>query len=163
MALGLDPSKEIVLRLRWLPCEPLRAGSALPQQAFYDPETFRAGRLDDALWPAFRFNFSQLSLQTPDLYFYRLVRLFNTPLVSMSPKDARTTQYALWGGRAPAGADGKGYCHLWYFRAQADDALIALEYGYDGIFTVRSEQRSLVELAEIHREITRAMFDPASL
>ena len=159
MSLGLDPEKTLVIRLGWLPCQPLKGSDALPTQAFSDPEALRAGPVDESMWPVYRFNFAQLAEQTPDLHFYQLVRVFNTPLVSMSPKDARTTQYALWGGRAPAGAEGKGYCHLWYFRALTDQALIALEYGYDGIFSVRSDARSVAELGEVHALITRAMLD----
>jgi hypothetical protein len=159
MALGLDPDKELIIRLGWLPRAPLRGDAALPTAAFRDEAAFRARPLDEALWDPYRFNFAQLAKQTPDLHFYRLVRLFNTPLVSMSPKDARSTQYALWGGRAPAGAEGQGYCHLWYFDDQADRALVALEYGYDGRFAVRSDCRSPDELQRLHAEIVSAIFE----
>ena len=157
MPFGLDPERELVMRLGWLPCQPLRGSSALPRQSFCDAETFRQVAIDEALWSGYRFGFAQLAEQTPDLHFYQLVRLFNTPLVSLSSKDARTAQYALWGGRAPAGADGTSYCHLWYFRAQVDQALIALEYGYDGNVAMRCDQRSLVELKEAYSMMTLAM------
>lgn len=156
MAHGLDPDKELVLRWNWLPERPLPLDQRLPVLAYRDDAAFRPTTStfdpqDPELLGAYRFNFSTLAKQSPDLRLYRLVQLFNTPLFSMTTRDAGRSSFAYWHGKSPEMPGDHQHAHFWFFRDGRDQDLVVLEYGFDQGLVLRSESKS--------RDVMRRLYD----
>lgn len=165
MSLGLSPDRELVIAWRWLPRAPLPPGAAFPSRRVRFPELFRGEPLVDGAgeWAAYRFNFAQLAKMTPDLALYRLIRLFNTPLSTVSTREAGHAQWAYWQGHVQtiAPLPGAEACaHLWFFDDQTDGDLVVLEYGFDGELTLRSEKKGEAVLKGRYEAIVARVRSP---
>ncbi len=142
----------------WRPKAPPALESALAQRKVRRPALFRAGGLEGSAveWAAYRFNFAQLAKMTPDLALYRLVRLFNTPLLTVSTREAGHANWAFWQGHVqpivpPAG--GVAGAHLWFFDDASDGDVVVLEYGFDGELTLRTALKPLQQLERRYAQI----------
>lgn len=152
-----DASRHLTVGWRWIPVPPLPIGDRLPPESYRDDAAFRAVEHPEALRPAFRFSFPQLAQETPDLHFYGLIQLFNTPLFSMTSREAGRSSFAYWGGAAPCFIGEQRFAHFWFFEDQIDRDFLALEFGFDGGFVLRSRLKDARELAVRHAEIVRRM------
>lgn len=151
---GLDPSKELVLRWQWLPVPPLPLQSALPGTPVDDDAAFGRALPDDAAEDAaYRFSFPQLARMTPDRRFYRLMQLFNTPLMTVTSREAGRSQFAYWGGTMQAMMDDHRYAHFWFFRDQTDGDLVVLEHSFTAMLRVRSATKTEPALRLVLAEI----------
>ena len=138
---------------KWIPTKPLALNTALPGTVATDFETFRALRIPESERPAFLFSFPQLARQTPNLHFYRLIQLFNTPLLCLDSKDMGHHDFAYWKGVRPKVQMRNNYLYFWFFSDQNDDDLIVVEYGFDGGLTLRSEKKPAAKLQAFYQEI----------
>jgi hypothetical protein len=157
LAQGLKPEEWLVMQWQWLPRAPLPLDSALPATAVCDDAAFRAASQDPRLEPVYRFSFAPLAAQTPDLHFYRLVQHFNTPLLTMSRKDAGRSRYAYWQGETPAERIKGGFAYFWFFDDRSDGDLIVLEYDFDGRFTLRSARKTAAALRGYYDAVCRKL------
>lgn len=152
-----DASRHLIVAWRWLPVPPLPPSERLPTRQFRDDAAFRAVAHPEALRPAFRFSFPQLAQETPDLHFYGLIQLFNTPLFSMTSREAGRSSFAYWGGTSPCFIGEQRFAHFWFFEDQLDRDFLALEFGFDGGFVLHSRKKEAEELAARHAEIVRRL------
>lgn len=161
MAYGLDIEQALGLKWRWLPVPAWPLDRGLPPIMIDDPVVSGEPRpaFDEAGAPTcdegrvFRFSFPQLSVETPDLRFYRLIQIFNTPLLSVTTRDAGRTAYALWHGKQHATREDGRFAHLWFFKDETDGDDVVLEYGFNGAFRAYSRVKSPVELTARYRTI----------
>ncbi len=148
-----DASRHLVVEWQWLPEPPPGLERPLPTTSFRDDPAFRGVAVAESERAAFRFSFTQLALGTPDLHFYRLIQLFNTPLLSLTTRDAGRSQFAFWRGAAPTFRDEFRSAHFWFFRDQTDRDLVVAEYAFDGGLVLYSEKKPAAELARRHAQI----------
>jgi len=144
----------LVMTWQWLPVPPWPLTRPLPARSHRDDLAFLAGTLaDEAAMAAFRFSFPQLARQTPDLRFYRLIQLFNTPLRSLTTRDAGRSGYAYWQGRIPSFRDEFRWAHFWFFEDANDRDTVVVEYGFEGGLTLWSEGKNDADLAARYARI----------
>lgn len=156
MAHGLDENLLLVIQWRWTPVPPLPLTEALPPVAHRDDALFLATEPPVAEMASFRFSFPQLAKQNPDLRFYRLIQIFNTPLLSLSTRDAGRNAFAYWRGVPPmAFRDEFKWAHLWFFKDGDDGDDLVVEYGFEGGLTLHSRLRTRQELVTRYAEICR--------
>lgn len=161
MSHGFRPEDLLVIQWRWLPRPPVPLGEALPVAAKWeDAAQFRTSAQDERLWPLYRFNFTQLSEQTPDLSLYRLVQHFNTPLISLSRREAGRHRYAYWQGDTPLDRMRDGYAYFWFFDDQNDGDLIVLEFDFEGRFVLRSQLKKIGDLKPYYDAICEKINAP---
>lgn len=153
MAQGLDIHNLPTLRWRWIPEQPVPLNEALPKTFYRQDNLFFAAAPAKEEEVAYRFSFPQLSRQTPDLRFYRLVQILNSPLSCLDSRDMGRSDFAYWEGVRPAVDMRNGHLYFWFFRDQNDNDLIVAEYGFDGSLTLRSERKSTAQLASFYEEI----------
>jgi hypothetical protein len=159
----LNPDRELVIQWQWRPRPPLPSSEALPQRTARQPELFAPISGSDAEWAAYRFNFAQLAKMTPDLRLYRLVRLFNTPLSTMSTREAGHAGWAYWQGHVQAitpVAGGEACAHLWFFDDGRDGDTVVLEYGFDAQLSLRTLVKPREQLDKRLREIAARVHAP---
>lgn len=152
-----DASRHLTVGWRWLPVPALPVDQRLPLTNFRDDAAFRSVDHPESLRPAFRFSFPQLAQATPDLHFYGLIQIFNTPLFSMTSREAGRSSFAYWGGTSPCFIGEQRFAHFWFFEDQVDPDLVALEFGFDGGFVLHSRNKSATELAARHAEIVKRL------
>jgi hypothetical protein len=141
-----------------MPEKPLPLDQPLPDTCITDDALFRgsdAAMSGDSGLAAFRFSFPHLARQTPDLQFYRLIQVLNTPLLCLDSRDLGRADFAYWRGTRPAVQMRANYLYMWFFRDQNDQDLITAEYGFDGSFTLRSERKTTPELRGFYEELCR--------
>lgn len=149
MTLGLIPENELVLRWQWLPEPAPPLDLPFAERTARAGETFLAHDPSPQEWAAYRFNFAQLARLTPDLRLYRLVRIFNTPLLTMTTREAGHAQWRYWHGKIqkltpPEG--GEPVAHLWFFADQSDGDHLVVEYGFDGTLAMRTQTKQMQAL-----------------
>ena len=102
---GLDVDAQLIMRWQWQPMPPVKLDMPLPQQYFYSDSTLLSVQFDAiksaGLVSAYRFSFPQLFAQTPNLVLYKLLQIFNTPLIALSRREAGRARFAYWHGEAP--------------------------------------------------------------
>jgi hypothetical protein len=105
----------LTLELQWIPVSPFDLDES--QSRFSANALFRARswEQDSELKKQYEFNFPRLSVMTPDLHFYKLVRVLNTPLKSIKSAN-------------------EAFHHLWFFRAAIQDRIVLAEYSPEGEF-----------------------------
>lgn len=158
MAHGLDELALLVVHWQWQPVPPFPTSEPLPPHKVRDDALFHAVEPQASDMASFRFSFPQLSKQTPDLRFYRLIQIFNTPLLSLSTREAGRSQFAFWNGVSPdAFRDDFRWAHLWFFKDANDGDDLAVEYGYEGGLTLYSRRKSQVDLTSRYAEICRRL------
>ncbi len=157
-----DASDHLTVGWRWIPVPPLPLDARLPPTRHRNDGAFRGIAVQEAERPAFRFSFPQLAQETPDLHFYKLIQIFNTPLFSMTSRDAGRSSFAYWGGSSPCFIGDQRFAHFWFFEDQLDKDRLALEFGFDGGFSLYSAKKSASELALRHAEIVRRLSLPRS-
>jgi hypothetical protein len=156
--LGLNPARELVIAWQWLPRAPLPLDQRLPDVCWRDAAAFvladeLRGPEAAAVEAAYRFGFAQLARQTPDLRFYRLVQLLNTPLLSVTTRDAGRSGYAYWGGVAQEIPADHRVAHLWFFDDATDGDLVVVEYAFNGSLVLRSQKKAPELLRERYEAI----------
>ena len=157
MAHGLDEHHELVIRWGWMPQPAWALDRALPSANWRDDDAFFAimPPAEDAV--AYGGSFPQLSQLTPDLRFYRLVRVFNTPLRSLHTREAGRAGHAYWGGAHPE-LDGEGrWAHLWFFKDQNDGDNVVIEYSFAGRLILRAEKKSPAALETFYSAICQRL------
>lgn len=152
------PRASLVFRWQWLPTQPPSLTTPLPPAKFRDDAAFRGQVIDPSEMTTYQFSFPQLSSQTADLHFYRLIRVFNTPLLSITPRDSGRSDHALWSGIAPVFVGTNPWAHLWFFADQTDGDTIAVVYGFDGGFTLHATLKDGSELERRHDVIVRELY-----
>jgi hypothetical protein len=153
----MTSDEPLVMRWRWLPIPPLPLAQALPPRSVRKDDVFRVAPRPEAERAAFNFSFPTLSRQTKDLHFYRLIQIFNTPLRSLSSRDAGRSQFGYWQGRMPSFASESWWAHLWFYGDKQDGDLIVVEYGFEGGLTLWSRTKTEDDLWERYREICAAV------
>jgi hypothetical protein len=153
MAHGLDIHNLPTLRWKWIPEQPVPINEALPKTRYRQDELFFAATPAREEEVAYRFSFPQLSRQTPDLRFYRLLQILNSPLSCLDSRDMGRSDFAYWEGVRPVVEMRNGHLYFWFFRDQNDNDLIVVEYGFDGSLTLRSERKESEQLATLYKEI----------
>jgi hypothetical protein len=154
---GFDETQHLTVLWQWIPVPPRPTNARLPRVAFRDDPAFLAVRPDERAWAPFRFSFPQLAKLTPDLRFYRLIQSFNTPLLSMSTREAGHSAFAYWGGAFPAFRDEFRWAHYWWFEDRTDGDTVALEYAFDGGLCLYAETKPKSDLAARHAAIVAQM------
>lgn len=152
---GLTAARLPTFRWKWIPEKPLPLDQSLPDTLVSDAQALRRETADEKELAAFRFSFPHLAAQTPDLSFYRLIQVLNTPLLCLDSTDLGRSDFAYWRGKRPDVQMRGHYVYLWFFRDQNDRDLITAEYGFDGSFTLRSEQKSTAVLRRFYEELCR--------
>lgn len=153
---GLTTGRLPTFRWQWIPEKPLPLDQPLPEIHICDGQLFRnqhPGPDEEAQLAAFRFSFPQLARQTPDLQFYRLIQVLNTPLLCLDSRDLGRADFAYWRGTRPAVHMRGHYLYLWFFRDQTDQDLIVAEYGFDGSLTLRSGKKAPAVLRRFYEEL----------
>ena len=188
MTLGLDESEELAIAWRWRPLAPWPLAQALPQRKVRNDALFsllpsevdlvgqsesaHTGALEEkAEWGAYRAAFNRLAALTPDLRLYRLIRLFNAPLLSLSTRDAGHVQWAPWQGKVEpflVEQAGEPRAHLWFFGVEGDakatDAdVVVLEYTFDAGLCLRADSKPLAYLHKRYDAICRRIRTPSAL
>jgi hypothetical protein len=131
-----------------MPVAPLPLDQALPDGAVYgDTAALRAVEVPETELATFRFGFPRLARLTPDLHFYRLVRVLNTPLLSLTSREAGRSGFAYWRGEMPTFRDDIRWAHFWFFEDQTDGDSVVVEYGFSGDVVIRSQKKTTAELA----------------
>lgn len=153
MAQGLDINSLPTLRWKWIPEQPVPINEELPTTFYRQDKLFFAATPASVDEVAYRFSFPQLSRQTPDLRFYRLLQILNSPLSCLDSRDLGRSDFAYWGGVRPAVDMRNGQLYFWFFRDQNDQDLIVIEYGFDGSLTLRSERKNEEQLAVFYKRI----------
>jgi hypothetical protein len=156
MALG-SPAAELVLIWRWRPApppDPLQPTAELPPNSYRDDAAFRAAPRPAAETAAFARSFAQLARQTPDSHLYRLVQIFNTPLLSLTSRDAGRSEFRLWRGARPSFDGGSRWAYLWFFTDETDGDDVAVEFGFEGGLTLWSRLKDRDELARRYAVLT---------
>ena len=157
MSQGLDINKLPTLRWKWIPEQPVPINEVLPESCYRQDDLFFAATPANDEEVAYRFSFPQLSRQTPDLRFYRLVQILNSPISCLDSRDMGRSDFAYWGGIRPKVDMRNGHIYFWFFRDQNDQDLIVVEYGFDGSLTLRSERKSSAQLAGFYAEICESI------
>lgn len=152
-----DASRHLTVAWKWLPVPPLPVDGRLPETKHQDDAAFRSFTVPEAERVAFKFSFPQLALQTPDLHFYKLIQLFNTPLYSMTSREAGRSGFAYWGGASPCFIGEQRFAHFWFFADGTDGDRLVLEFGFNGAFVLHSARKSTDELRVRHAEIVRRL------
>lgn len=153
MGQGLDINNLPTLRWKWIPEQPVPITEALPKTFYRQDKIFFAATPPKEEDVPYRFSFPQLSRQTPDLRFYRLVQILNSPLSCLDSRDMGRSDFAYWEGVRPVVDMRNGHLYFWFFRDQNDNDLIVAEYGFDGSLTLRSERKTSKQLAAFYEEI----------
>jgi len=157
---GLDIKNLPTLRWLWIPEKPLPLNQALPKTWMRNDNLFSTSDMSKDEEAAYRFSFPQLSKQTPDLRFYRLLQILNVPLCTLDSRDMGRSDFAYWEGVRPKVDMRHTHLYFWFFRDQNDFDLIVAEYGFDGSFTLRSEKKSKDHLATFFEEICNFVNKP---
>ena len=144
---GFDESKHLVVQWQWRPKPPTPWSEALPKVEYRHDDLFLATTVHESEMATFNFSFPQLAKQTPDLRFYRLIQIFNTPLLSLSTREAGQSGFAYWRGASPKFRDDFRWAHFWFFNDASDGDTLVVEYGFDGGLILHSEIKSPDELA----------------
>ena len=150
---GLDSENLPTLRWKWIPVQPVPISEPLPKTLYRQDNLFLGITPPESEHVPYRFSFPQLSRQTPDLRFYRLVQILNTPLSCLDSRDMGRSDFAYWEGVRPNVGMRHGHVYFWFFRDQNDDDLIVAEYGFDGSLTLRSENKTATQLRHFYEDI----------
>ncbi len=160
MAHGLDTEHELVIRWGWMPQAAWAVHRPLPPTVWQDDAAFLAIAPDPAERAAYSGSFPQLSQLSPDLRFYRLVRIFNTPIRSITTKEAGHAEYAYWGGVHQDLPDDHRWSHLWFFKDEHDGDDIVLEYTFARRLRLRSAKKAAAALAAFYTTICARLAQP---
>lgn len=150
---GLTIANIPTMRWKWIPEKPLPLTEALPITVFTDQVMFRSSQYAEGEKTAFQFSFPQLYRQTPDLHFYRLIQVLNTPLLCLDSRDMGRSEFAYWGGVRPKMVMRTSHLYFWFFRDQNDQDLIVGEFGFDGSFSLRTEKKPADQLQAFYSSI----------
>lgn len=159
MAHGLRDGEHLVIDWQWLPVPPRQWTEALPVVQFRDDASFLSVESSDPAkeMTTFQFSFPQLSKQTPDLRFYKLIQVFNTPLLSLSSREAANAGFAYWRGVSPQFRDDRRWAHFWFFRDAGDQDDVVVEFGFDGGLVLYSEKKSVTEVAAKFQKVVERL------
>jgi hypothetical protein len=137
MSFGMTSDHRFVIERNLTPVKPLGVDSSLPVcvTTFEDFDQLKP-KGGEELSQQYGRGFATLANMTPNLRLYRLIQVFNTPIQSLSYKEAAKTQFAFW-GQKPPGAKKGGFCHLWFFEK------FVIEFGFDDRLRLYSAQQDL--------------------
>ena len=122
-------------------------------QSYHNQAAFVRQQFPDDAMAAYRAGFASVAEQTPDLHLYRLIQIFNTPLLNIPLYKANDFNYSFWKSIGYKSMPAGSTCHIWTFQRQECSSLVIPEFRFDGLFSLHSPTLSVEQLAEAHQQV----------